>query len=441
MSLSQLVASEATPLVIRAKQLLTMDGGADALREAPNAASLQALRDRDAKVVGLIEDGAVWIKGGVVGWVGPWSALDAARKDEARVVSVPCVTPGWVDCHTHAVFAGSRHEEFTLRNLGASYLDILESGGGILSSVKSVRRTPRRELVELLVGRCYEATRRGVCTMEVKSGYGLATDEERKQLRAIQEAQHEVLVELVPTFLGAHAVPLEFRDKREAYIEKLCQEMIPKVAKEGLARFCDVFCDRGAFTAKEAEAILRAGLEHGLIPKIHADELSSAGAAEVAAAVGAASADHLEFVSDAAIGAMARAGVVGVLLPGVHLYLHLERRAPARALLRAGVEVALATDFNPGTSMTQDLGLILNLACAGYGMTPGEALRAVTLAGAKALRMEDRGVIAVGKRADLTVLGVDDYWEVPYGAGRSCVEGVIRAGELVYWTSAEDIED
>lgn len=441
MSLDASLVHNTRPLLLRARQLLTMDGPAEALREPPQAGDLDALRQRDARATGLIEDGAVLIKGEQISWVGPWSQVKEETRRRAQVVEVDCVTPGWIDCHTHTVFAGWRYDEFTQRNLGASYLDILEQGGGILSTVQSVRQAKRKALTQSLVQRCFEATRRGITTLEVKSGYGLNTEAERNQLRAIRAAAPQVLVDLQPTFLGAHVVPAELRDDRQRYLDLLCQEMIPQVAQEGLARFCDVFCDKGAFTAQEAEVILRAGLDHGLIPRIHADELSDAGGALVAARVGAASADHLEYVSPEAIAAMAQAQVVGVLLPGVNLFLKMEEHAPARALLEAGVPVALSTDFNPGTSCTQDLGLIMTLACTGYGMTPGEALLGITRSAAQALRLEDRGVLAPGKRADLTVLSVDDYWQVPYVPGQSFVTGVIRGGELMYWISDQEMDE
>ncbi len=428
-------------LVLRARQLLTMQADTDALLQAPPAHDLDALRQRDARICGLIEDGAVHIQGPNLRFVGAWSDLDPKIKSRSTVVEVGCVTPGWVDCHTHSVFAGSRHMEFTQRNLGAQYLDILNAGGGIHSTVNAVRRSGRRALAATLIGRCFEATRLGVTTLEVKSGYGLTTDEEIKQLRAVAEAAPEVLMELHPTFLGAHVVPRKYADRRDDYVQMVIQEMIPKVAERGLARYCDVFCDTGAFTAAEAEAILRAGIDHGLIPRIHADELSHAGAAEVAAAVGAASADHLEYVSPEAIAAMAKANVVAVLLPMVNLFLKLPQHAPARDLIAAGVDVALSTDFNPGTGMTQDLGLIMTLACTHYGMTPAEALLAITRNAARALRLDDRGVLAKGKRADLTILDVEDYWEIPYFPGRRPVAGVVWGGDVAYWTSAQELDD
>jgi len=428
------------PEVIYARQLLTMVSDTpDAIEEPPDPSRLNALRDRDASVVGLIEDGAIALSDDRIVWVGPAAELpERYRSKEAW--RVPCAAPGLIDCHTHAVFAGSRHMEFVQRNLGADYLDILEAGGGILSSAKATAAASRKELAELLVGRCYGATRMGITTLEVKSGYGLATDVEMKQLAAINDARADVLLDLEATFLGAHAIPRKYRERRDDYVQLVCEEMIPRVSERRLARFCDVFCDRGAFTAAEAERILKTGLDYGLIPRIHADELTSAGAAEVAARVGASSADHLEYVSDEAITMMAEASVVAVLLPAVNLYLRCDRYAPARALLNAGVDVALSTDFNPGTAMTQDLGLIMTLGCTMLGMTPGECLRAVTASAARALRLPDRGTLAVGQRADVAMFGVEDYWQIPYVAGYSHVEGVIRAGELVYWRSTEDVD-
>ncbi len=442
MTISTLLSeSSHKPVIVRARQLLTMNTDKEALRQPPARGDLEAIRERDRAIAGYIEDGAVVIEGQHLTYVGPWSDIAPKLRSKAVCLEVDCVTPGWIDCHTHTVFSGWRHDEFTLRNLGASYLDILEAGGGIHSSVQAVRRSRRADLTNLLVERCFHATRRGITTMEVKSGYGLATSEEVKQLRAIAEAQPEVLLDIEPTFLGAHIVPKNYRERRADYIDLLCKEMIPKVASHNLARFCDVFCDRGAFTVPEARQILEVGREHGLIPRLHADELSHAGAAELAAELGASSADHLEFVSDDAVRAMAEADVVAVLLPGVNLCLNMQEYAPARKLLEAGVEVALATDFNPGSSSTQDIGLILTMACTRYHMTPAEALVAVTRAAAKALRREDRGVLRPGTRADLTILKLDDYWQLPYAPGHNFVEGVFWNGSLVYWTSAQELGD
>lgn len=430
------------PTVLRARRALTMAPAPDddPIREVPDPSDRAALRARDDRLVGCVEDAAVCLDGDRIGWVGPWDARPKRWRGE-RPLEVACVTPGWIDCHTHSVFAGERRAEFVQRNLGAEYMAILEAGGGIMDTVRQTRSTSRKALVEALIARCYEATRHGITTLEVKSGYGLNHDEEIKQLKAIAQAQPEVLVDLQATFLGAHVVPPKWKAKREAYVEQICARTIPEVARRGLARFCDVFCDRGVFTPDEARQILSAGLEHGLIPRMHADELAAVGAAEVAAEVGASSADHLEYVSEAAIAAMAEAGVVGVMLPLVNLYLDHPKRAPARALLEAGVEVAVATDFNPGTAPSGSLSLAMTLACTLLKMTPGEVLRGVTRAAASALRLgDDRGRLEAGLRADLTVLAVDDYWDIPYSAGASHIDGVVRAGELVYWCSAQEVD-
>jgi imidazolonepropionase len=348
------------------------------------------------------------------------------------------LTPGWVECHTHSVFAGHRADEFMLRNAGRPYVEILEAGGGILNTATRLRETSQDELAQLLMQRTLDFVKRGVTTLEVKSGYGLTTKHELKSLRAVADVNKDAPCELVGTFLGAHAIPAEYKDRREAYVDLVCNEMIPKVAAEKLAQYCDVFCDRGAFTVEEARRVLEAGKEHGLIPRIHADELTNAGAAMLAAEVGCASADHLEFTPDDAIAAMAKANVVAVLMPAVNLFLgttdHLAR---ARDILNAGCEVALSTDFNPGSAMTQDIAMMTTLACTLYKMTPGEALRAVTIGAAKALRRDDIGRLRVGARANLALFDVPSYKVIPYHFGSNHVEAVIYDGEFVYWTESE----
>lgn len=420
---------------IHAQQLLTMPEESDALHDYDPQADLQA---RDREIVGAIDDAGVFVKDGQIEWFGPYSERTEEAK-QAPQIRAELVTPGWVDCHTHAVFAGERADEFVLRNAGRPYVEILEEGGGILNSVDALRRTSTSDLAQLLLDRVFDSVRVGVTTMEVKSGYGLTTSDELKSLKAIKQVvDQEVPCELVPCFLGAHAIPREYRDRRDEYVDLVCEEMIPKVAEEDLAQYCDVFCDRGAFTVDEARRILTTGQDHGLIARIHADELSDAGAARLAAEVGAASADHLEFTSDDAIDAMADAGVVGVLMPAVNLFLGTtDHLAPARKLLQAGCEVAVATDFNPGSAMTQDLGLMLTLACTLYKMTPGEALRSVTIGAAKALQRDDIGRIRTGQTANLTMLSVPSMTYVPYHFGTSHVSGVVQNGEFAYWTEQD----
>lgn len=422
--------------VVRAGQALTMPGDAPALREYDPAADLDA-RDRD--LTGLIDDACIHVRDGGVAWVGPWDERPGAARGDLPTMEASVVTPGWIDCHTHSVFAGERSDEFVLRNAGRPYVEILEAGGGILNSVDALRQASTDDLAQSLYGRVFEFVRRGCTLVEVKSGYGLTTDDELKSLRAVKMVAEEVPCELVGCFLGAHAIPRNYRERRDEYVDLVCEEMIPAVADEGLADYCDVFCDRGAFTIDEARRILQTGREHGMIPRIHADELTDAGAARLAAEIGAASADHLEYTSDDAIEAMAAADVVGVLMPAVNLFLGtIDHAAPARKLLAAGCEVAVATDFNPGSAMTQDLALMTTLACTIYKMTPGEALRAITVGAAKALRRDDVGRIAVGQRANLTMLGIPDYRYLPYHFGQNHVEAVVCDGEFVYWTDVED---
>ncbi len=420
---------------IHAAQLLTMPDQADELRSYDPQGDLAA---RDRAITGAVDDAGVFVEDGEIAWFGAFGERPEAAK-QAPTIDAELVTPGWIDCHTHAVFAGERADEFVLRNAGRPYVEILEAGGGILNSVDQFRQASTQQLADLLFERVFDSVRVGVTTLEVKSGYGLTPSDELKALKAIKlVSEREVPCELVPCFLGAHAVPREYADRRGEYVELVCEEMIPQVAEHHLAQYCDVFCDRGAFTVDEARRVLQTGQEHGLIARIHADEITDAGAAGLAAEIGAASADHLEHTGDEAIAQMAAAGVVGVLMPAVNLFLGTtDHLAPARKLLDAGCEVAVATDFNPGSAMTQDLGMMLTLACTLYKMTPGEALRAVTVGAAKALRRDDIGRIRVGQTADLTLLSVPSMNYVPYHFGTSHVSGVVQNGEFAYWTDQE----
>lgn len=426
-----------TTYLIRAQQLLTMPEKVDALREYDPTATFEQLDARDRAIAGVIDDAGIFVADGKIAWFGPWAERpERANAAEVQQVQVDIVTPGWVDCHTHAVFAGERADEFMLRNAGKPYVEILEAGGGILHSVDTLRQTSTQTLANLLMERVFESVRHGVTCLEVKSGYGLTLTDELKSLRAIKMvAEQDVPCELVPCFLGAHAIPREYRNRRDDYVKLVCEEMIPQVAEEKLADYCDVFCDRGAFTADEARKILETGKAHGLTPRIHADELSDAGAAQLAAEVGATSADHLEYTGDAAIRAMADAGVTGVLMPAVNLFLGTTQHlAPARKLLDAGCEIALATDFNPGSAMTQNLGLMLTLGCTLYKLTPAEALRAVTLGAARALGRDDIGRIRLGHTANLTLLAAPSISHIPYFMGANQVVGVIQNGQFAYWT-------
>ena len=422
--------------LIRAQHLLTMPEQSDRLA-AYDAAHIL---DRDAEITGIIEDGGVLVDHGKIAWFGPFSERPAhVRGEDFPTMHTGVCTPGLIDCHTHAVFAGDRAHEFMLRNAGRPYVEILEEGGGILNTMEAVRRTKRDTMMRALLRDCYEFMRRGVTTIEVKSGYGLDWPNERKQLQAINLADQEIPCELVPCFLGAHAIPPKYKDNPDSYVDLVCDEMIPRVAEEKLATYCDVFCDRGAFTVAQARRVLETGKRHGLTPRIHADEIVNLGAVRLAAEVGATSADHLEQTPDDELAVMVEAGVTGVLMPAVNLYLGTTHElAPARKILSLGGEIALATDYNPGSAMTYDLGIILTLATTLYKLTPGEALRAVTIGAAKALGREDIGRIREGARANLTLFDAPSPAYIPYHMGASLVEGVIIDGVFVYWTEAED---
>ncbi len=289
--------------------------------------------------------------------------------DEKVDASGRLVTPGFVDAHTHPVFAKARADEFGMRISGKSYQEIADQGGGIRASVKAVREMPEQQLLELTKNHLEDFLSLGTTTVEAKSGYGLSTESELKSLMVLSKAADSVAINVVPTFLGAHDFPHEFADNRRGYVDLICDEMIPAVTKQGIAQFCDVFCENGWFDVESSRRILETGKEHGLKPRLHADEFVASGAAELAAEVDAFSADHLMHVSDEGIRKMAEAGVVAILLPGTTFFLGKQTYAPARKLMDAGVEVAVATDFNPGSCSIQSMPFIMNLSCLYLGMS------------------------------------------------------------------------
>jgi len=382
---------------------------------------------------GIRSDAAVAVLDGTIAAVGPEADLARRFPDAQRVDCGGCViTPGFVDSHTHAVFGRWRADEYALRARGVPYMEIARRGGGILASVRDVRARDEDELVELTRGRLETMVRSGTTTAEVKSGYGLRTEDELKLLRVVRRLAQEGPVDLVPTFLGAHEVPEEYRGRSDAYVDLIVREMIPAVAAERLAVFCDVFMEPGVFDARQTRRILEAGLEHGLVPKLHADELEPSGGAELAAELGAASADHLGHVSEAGIAALAEAGTVATLLPATLFFLGRRSYAPARALIERGATVALATDFNPGSAPSSRMPLVLTMACSQMGMEPLEALVAATAGGARALRLEDgRGRIREGAPADLLVWRTADHREIPYRFGEELLAGVWKRGVRV----------
>ena len=341
------------------------------------------------------------------------------------------VTPGLVDAHTHLIFGGWREHELALKLQGVPYLEILAQGGGILSTVRNTRAATEEELADKAAEALSMMLEMGTTTCEAKSGYGLSTEDELKQLRAIRRLQGTQPVELVPTFLGAHAVPEEYKSDRAAYIRLLCEEMIPAVAKENLAEFCDVFCETGVFTAAESRKILEAGKKYGMIPKIHADEINPIGGTELTAELGAISAEHLICATDEGIQAMRKGGTVACCLPATSFYLNANF-ARARDMVSAGVPVAIATDFNPGSCPNLSLQFAMNLGCYKYRLTPAEVLTAVTLNAAAAIHRADTlGTLEPGKKADLVIWKADNLDFILYRFGNNLADTVIKAGDVV----------
>ncbi|MGH7657674.1 MAG: imidazolonepropionase [Gemmatimonadales bacterium] len=357
----------------------------------------------------LIPDAALAWSGGKVTWAGPERELPASLRDQETIsAGGRLVIPGLIDSHTHLAFGGWRAAEFEQRMRGATYLEIAAAGGGIASTVAATRAASTDHLVERCRGFLGEMARLGVTAVECKSGYGLDPDAELRLLGIYRDLAPDAPVRLIPTFLGAHVVPPEFRGRRDEYVRLVVEEMIPVVGREGLARFCDVFVEDSAFTVDEARRILLAGRAAGLLPKLHADQLTDGGGAALAAEIGATSADHLEHTSSDGIRALADAGVTAVSLPVATLYLG-QRPLAARQLLEAGVPVAVASDFNPGSAPSYHLPLAMTLACVLQGMTPAEALMGATSAAARASGLRDiAGSLEAGKSADFAVMDAAD---------------------------------
>ncbi len=411
---------------------MTQTGPADEGRPASliirHAAQLLTINHAD---LGIIEDAAVKVEDGRIAWVGksadiPQSAVPSPQSIDA---SGCVVMPGFIDCHTHLVFGGYRDDEFEQRLQGRSYKEIAESGGGILATVRKTRQATESELLAAGRSRLREMLEWGTTTCEIKSGYGLDTDTELKLLRVIRQLAQDSAQTVVPTFLGAHSVPPEI--DKPAYIRKLIDEMIPRVATEGLAQFCDVFCENFVFNSEESRQILEAGKRHGLTPKIHADEIEPSGGAETAARVGAISAEHLLVPSDAGLRAMKEQGVIAVLLPGTSLFLKTREKAPIAKMRELGLAMALGSDFNPGSCTVFAMPMVISLACLFYGMTIEEALIGATRNAAKALKMENRGGIRAGMAADLLILDIPNYRHIAYRLGHNPVRTVVKAGRVV----------
>jgi imidazolonepropionase len=389
--------------------------------------------------LGIIRDGAVLIREGAIAAVGTRSEIESlpeSRSAEKVDVGGRVVLPGFVDSHTHLIHAASRAEEYELKIAGASYEEIARKGGGILNSVKKLRAATGESLKKRAHAALREFAAHGTTTLEAKSGYGLDVASELKILRLHRELNLEQPLEIVSTFLGAHVVPAEFRGKpdgAEQYIELLTEKLIPEVTSTELAEFCDVFCDRGAFSRRQSNQILRAGRKRGLLPRIHAEQLTHTGATQLGVKLGAASCDHLERLNKADIQILARSKTVATLLPGCDFHLGLKKYAPARELIEAGASVALATDYNPGTSPTMSMPMILSLACTQLRMSPAEAIAAATInAACSLLRDHKIGSLEPGKQADIAVFDVDDYREIPYYFGVNKCWMTLKKGQLVF---------
>ncbi|MFT7668716.1 MAG: imidazolonepropionase [Planctomycetota bacterium] len=377
---------------------------------------------------------AVVVKDGLIAAIGDEETLEQEWAATMVVESSSGVLiPGFVDAHTHPIFFGTREEEFEMRVAGRSYLEISQAGGGIISSLRGVREASKEELLGRLLGRLDRFMELGTTTIEAKTGYGLTTKDEMKCLEVLAQANSEHAIEIVPTFLGAHDFPPEYRERHGEYIELLINEMLPRVAESGLAEYCDIFTESHVFGLEDSRRVMRRGAELGLGIRMHVDQLTPLGGAQLAAELGAASADHLECVTPEGIEALAAAQVIPVLCPLVPLYLRQKEEAPAREMIRGGLAPALATDFNPGSCYVQSMPEVMTWAALRYGMSTKEVLAAGTLNAACSLGRGDRlGSIEVGKQADLVLLDVPDYRHLTYEFGRNPVCVVIKKGEVVY---------
>jgi imidazolonepropionase len=388
---------------------------------------------REMQDIGVLENASLLIENGVITWIGNASDFTNTLEPDADTIdgSSYVALPGFVDSHTHAVFGGSREHEFALRSAGKTYQEIAAQGGGILSTVNATRAATKKELKKAASKRLDAMMKQGTTAVEIKSGYALSEEGEIKMLEAITELADEHYMTIRSTFLGAHALPPEFSERRNEYIDLLCNRMMPHIAKRKLAQFCDVFCEIGYFSPDESRRILAQAKAHGLGLKLHSDEFNSIGGTQLAAELAALSVDHLEHISDDAIAGLRQGRTIAVLLPGVSFFLR-NPFAPARKLIDAGIPVAIASDFNPGSCMSFSMPLMMTIACTQMSMTPEEAITATTLNGAAAIGISDQvGSIEIGKRADIVLYDIPNYHYLAYHFGTNLAAKIIKNGTIL----------
>jgi imidazolonepropionase len=413
-------------LITNIGQLLTMEGNGPAKGE-------------QMKTLPVLENAVIGLKDGKIAFIGTNEEAEGFRAEQVIDANGKLVTPGLVDPHTHLVFGGSREHELALKQQGVPYLGILKRGGGILSTVRATRAASEEELFAKAKFHLDRMLSYGVTTVEAKSGYGLDEETELKQLRVVQRLRQEHPMDLVSTFLGAHAIPLEYKDNPDEFLARMAT-LLHTIQKEGLAEFVDIFCETGVFTVEQSRTFLQTAKSLGFAVKIHADEIDPLGGTELAVELGAVSGDHLVGASDVGIAQLAKSNTIAVLLPGTSFYLAKEKYARARDMIEAGVAVALATDFNPGSSPTENLQLIMSLAALKLNMTPEEIWHAVTVNAAYAMnRGEEAGRIAIGRKADIVIWDAPNYAYIPYHYGVNHVHTVLKEGKVVVKKGGYDV--
>ncbi len=422
----KLIKQEDNPdlVIFNANELITMNTKFGAPRIGKNMSELSII---DNGAIGIQDDRIIYV-GTTDELISKFSLNEIKTKIDAKN---KLVTPGFVDPHTHIIFDGSRENEFQMKLEGKSYLEILQAGGGILKTVRETRKASLEKLVENGKKILDKMMNYGTTTVEAKSGYGLSTESELKILKALQILNEEHPLDIVSTFLGAHAIPLEYKDKPDDYVELIISDMIPKIVKQGLAEFCDVFCEKGIFSIEQSRKILKTALRYGLKPQIHIDEIADTNGALLAAELKAIQTGHLLKSNDNGLKAMAEAGVIATLLPGTPFCLMLKEYAPARKMIELEIPIALATDLNPNC-WTESMQMIIALACYHMKLSPAEALTAATINSACAIDRQDQiGSLEIGKKADIIIFDVPNYNYIPYQFGVNLVSKVIKNGKIL----------